>query len=428
MLSLDFNLSLANFIYYNINNNLYYFGVFNLSQQKNCIIFGAGIIGLTTAYALYKQGFKVTVVEKESAAGLGTSQYNGGLLAYSYMEVLGHHGILKEILPLILGKVPFVNVSRTFSTYHWLSQVLLQSRSKKYNKNQSDLLRLSLLSKEKMELLLKEVPMDFSYKPTGRLSLCYQDNELKEGFHDEKLIEGSGLHLKFLDRKGALEKLNIKDFNSEGIMGGFFSPDEAVGDCFAFIENLTDFLKNKGVTFLYETSITEIKTTKNRIESVITSKNTLSADSYIICAGMGTNGILNLLDLSIPLHPIKGYAMTVPNNVNLQICVLDNKRKVIFTPLGDKIRIAGFADIGDYSQEPKKNRVDFFKSLALNAIPSLDLENVTVHSRLRPCLPSSVPMTNKFRYDNLYVNTGHGFLGWTLAMGSAYKIASIIDS
>lgn len=398
------------------------------STSSKVIIIGTGVIGLTSAYFLQEKGYDVHLFDHAAQTGLGASRYNGAQLSYSYIHPLGHPHIFFDILSYLTGFSSTAKIAHPMRDMSWLMKLLKESTPQNFMNNREEMLKLAFESQTAMQTFLGKHSIDFDYEQAGKLAI----------YHDHRAFESARDFMQLVNMKygTALESLNThqtldrlpKAFNLKKIAGAIYSPIDALGDSYKFTQALQNILQIRGAKFYFNKTINHIVEKGDRILFMNTAGEFHEADIFVIAAGLGSAELLQQLLLSIPLIGIKGYICSMPNDYDLTFNLSDTQHKLVYAPLGNQIRIAGMADIGDDFPLRNPKRIEQFKQTINKSLPQADLSQITVESRIRPCLPSSVPLIGQHHFKNLYLNTGHGFLGWTLAMGSGQRLADLIST
>ena len=403
-----------------------------------CVL-GAGVIGITTAYYLERAGHSVTVVERNSQAGLETSYANGGQLSYSYVAPLAGPGVVPKIPPWLLRRDSPLRFYPRFDLdqWRWCLAFLAACNRPRAEISTAHLLRLAYYSRERIHEIVSAHPdVRFDFRRNGKLVV----------FSDAAAFEGAKTNLDFqrdhgseqaaLERDQVLEKEPALAHIASRISGGVYTPSEDAGDCRDFCVGMEAYLRGRGVAFMTGTRVERIRreltTTVKRIAAVETSQGEITADAYVMALGAANAWLAKLLGFYLPVYPLKGYSLTLATGGYSgapRISVTDSKFKVVYALLGDELRIAGMADIAGYDTTPDADRVALLAAQARATFP--DAADYNAHLKpwagLRPATPRGTPIIGPSPYKNLYINAGHGALGWTLACGCAKVVADLID-
>ena len=395
-------------------------------------VLGAGIVGLTTAYYLIKKGHSVTVVDRADAVACGASYGNGGQLSYSFTDPINGPSLIRGLPSFLFGRDEGITINPhlRLQTFKWAFQFLAHSSRQKYHKNSLSLLKLSALSEKLMGELMTELSFDFSYLKSGKLVLYENEKDLDLALSRSDIKNRPGMNV---ERCSLDEAINIepgvKHIEST-FKGAIFSETDAVGNAHIFCKHLHEWLKRNETKFLFGTTAKKINPKTSKILSIETNNETLEAESVVVCLGADTG---NLITTDIPIEPVRGYSLTLPlGKETFSTSMTLTEKRILFSRLGNKIRITGFADFVGFKEKHIQSRINTLIKTAQAVAPHLaDYESgqIDTWSGLRPLTPSSVPIIGPTKIKGLYMNAGHGFFGWTLACGSGYTLAdSIISS
>lgn len=396
------------------------------------MILGAGIIGTTTAYYLNKAGHEVTVIDRENGVADETSYGNAGQLSFGYttpwaapntpFKALKWLG--KEHSPLI------IKIDGSWYQAKWMTQMTANCTESAYTRNQSRMMRISEYSRAMLHQFETEEKLYFEQRHKGTLHL----------FRDQKLFDDHQKHMHVLDSfdvpyqqldaTGVLQYEPALAHIQDEIAGAFHLPNDSTGDCRIFTQNLAKLCQDRGVKFLFGHNITSVKTIGNDIFSIVTDKGEYKADAYVCALGCFSRYLINSLGIDLPVYPVKGYSLTIPisNADNApQSTVLDETYKVALTRFDNRIRVGGMAELSGYHIKLPEVHRETLAMVTNKLFPnSCDIGKAEYWSGLRPMTPDSTPVIGKTRFNNLFTNTGHGTLGWTMSLGSGRIIADLI--
>jgi D-amino-acid dehydrogenase len=406
------------------------------------MVLGAGVVGLTTAYWLATDGHAVEVIERNGAVARETSFANGAQLAYSYVAPLAGPGVLAKVPQWLLRRDSPLRFRPAVDPHQWrwLLQFVLAC-----NQAASDLatrrqLVLSFYSRALMHEFIACEAFDFGHAKNGKL-VMFSD---VAGFDAARRLADYqrqfGCEQDALDRNACIRlEPALGDESSDlhrRMVGGIFTPSEEVGDCYRFCSGLEARLRAMGVTFRFDTPVERLVGNGQHVSAIRTRHGDLGADAYVVALGCESSFLTKPLGIHLPIYPLKGYSLTLSAGTGApQVNVTDFKRKVVYAPLNDGdarvVRVAGMADIVGYSQAPDQERLGQLFDEALRAFPaatdySPGPGTMRPWAGLRPTTPSSLPLMGATPYANLFLNCGHGALGWTLAMGSARVVADLV--
>ncbi len=396
-------------------------------------ILGSGVIGVTTAYELGRRGFEVTVLDRQGGCGAETSFANGGQLSYSHAEPWASPHVLPKLPKwMFLPDAPLVLRPRLdWQMTRWGIQFLRNCTRTRTAINHVTLLRLNLYSKECMTKIRSDTGIEFDFSDRGILNIYGSDREFDHAKRQNEFQAKFGGEQRVLT---AAECLAIEPSLSDTkrhIAGGILSDADELGDAYTFCTELARISTERyGVSFRCGVTIEGLLPGENDdIESVITSEGEVTADAYVMALGSYSPLHLRPLGIDIPVYPMKGYSITLDAN---EACpegsVADDMHKVVYTRLGHRLRIAGTAEFAGYDASVKKRRIHSILKTARGLFPNAGW-NQEMHSWacLRPSTPDGPPILGSTPFSNLFLNTGHGTLGWTQAAASAALVADMME-
>ena len=395
--------------------------------MQQIIVIGGGVVGLTSAWWLAEAGYRVRLLERAPDVGSGSSYGNGGQLSYRYVSPLADEGVPLKALQWMFqdtGPLHF-RPEADLRQYRWLASFLAHCRADVNRKTTAKLLELGELSRQGMKQLEVTVPLeDFDWRDAGKL-VVYRSREVFE---------------KAAGKPGAGEIWSASECAAREpalaaaeplLAGGIYNSGEAVADCHAFCLALAARLReHPRFDGFIHAEARRLVASKGRITGIDTDQGILQADSYVLAAGIQSRSLSDTVGISLPLYPLKGYSLTAPiraDDVAPEISVTDFERKVLYARIGNKLRVAAMVDMvgEDLSHNPK--RVDGLTRQVKETMPrAADYSQLSVWAGLRPATPSSAPIIGATPYGNLWLNVGHGPLGFTFACGSASLLAGAI--
>ena len=397
-----------------------------------CVI-GAGIIGATTAYALSKDGWSVTVIDSEPAAGMGASFANGAQLSYSYVEPLASPNTLSKIPLWLLSRNSPIRWQPQLSWWHlkWLLQFIAHCNASQVQITTKQLLEISFLTKNGLHGWLRDLGIsehDVLLEKTGKLVIYRNQHELAAVQRQMEVQKSFGCQQELFSGEQCLEhEPSLVSIEHDIAFGVHTASDEAV-DCHKLCQLI---LKHSGVQQIYDVRLIQFNVQGNRIVSALTSKGEITADHFVVAAGNGTNAILQQMKQELLIEPIKGYSVSFPimnRDRAPNSSITDQSRKVVFARIGDTLRVAGFAEICGNNLTIDQSRIASLVADTERMFPgAVDLNNYTSWAGLRPCSPSGAPYIQQIGHENAWVNAGHGSLGLTLSVGSAMLLAKKMD-
>ena len=400
--------------------------------MKDIIILGAGVIGVTSAYMLARAGHKVRVIEAESGPALDTSFANGGQLSYSKTWPLSNPATLRELPKYLFGKNTPLHIKAGFDLQflRWGLSFLNQSTSAKAFANNEAVTRLGLKSREVLHEIITEHKINFDLEQKGKIYVYTSKKQAEKAREYLKIQNELGIDWRMISVDEALElEPALADMKDELVAASYCSIDES-GDAQKFTAELAKICEGMGVEFLYNTKIEGLEFSDGKVESINTKTSNLKAETYICCLGAYSPILLRPLGVHLPIYPMKGYSITVKaGNLAPILSVTDEGRRLVYSKLGGRLRVAGIAEFTGYDKSIDRKIMDGLIADAKTAMPSGgDYSEIEEWIGLRPMTASTVPIIEQAEgFENLYLNTGHGMLGWTLACGSAAELGAIIS-
>ena len=398
------------------------------------IILGSGVIGVSSAYYLARAGHEVTVVDRQAGPALETSFGNAGEVSPGYSAPWAAPGLVfKAVKWLAMTYRPLVLRPQRLSPdmIRWGLQLLANCTDARYALNKGRMLRVAEYSRDCLAALRAETGIQYDQRMQGTLQLFRRQEQVDAAVADMRVLDRFEVGYAMLDRAGCIAVEPALAHVQEKFVGGLRLPGDETGDCFKFTNALADLARGLGVKFVTDTRIDELRHHAGRITGVATSAGLLSADAYVLALGSYSPLLADSLGLGLPVYPVKGYSITVPVADAAgapESTVMDETYKVAVTRLGDRIRVGGTAELGGYDLTlyPARRRpLDFVVS---DLFPKGgDLAKATFWTGLRPMTPDGTPIIGGTRYANLFLNTGHGTLGWTMAAGSGRVLADIVS-
>ena len=398
------------------------------------LILGSGIIGTTSAYYLAKQGHDVTVIDRQNSVALETSHANAGQLSYSFSSPWAAPGLPLSLIKWMFSKHPplIVNPNLNSETVKFLYQMLKNCNSKSYEINKSRMVRMSNFSKKCLLELEKDEDIFYEQRKQGSLLLFKSAKQIENIKKDLSLLEKLNIQYELLDLNGCIQaEPGLHHVKSEFTSGLRFAND-CTGNCYLFTNQLYKKCLEMGVKFEFNTQIEDIQIEKERISSIKTNRGEFDSDSYVVALGSYSSKILSKIGINIPVCPVKGYSITLPvlNNEDApQSTIIDDTFKIGITRLGNNIRVAGTAHITGYNLELREKSLSLLKYGLNRLFPyaTEECDDMKFWAGLRPNTPDGPPIIGATPYSNLYLNTGHGTLGWTMSLGSGKLLANIIS-
>ncbi|WCT73476.1 D-amino acid dehydrogenase [Sphingomonas naphthae] len=396
-------------------------------------ILGSGVIGVASAWYLAEAGHEVVVIERQPGPALETSFANAGEISPGYASPWAAPGIpMKALRWLFMHHAPLVlRPKPDMAMLRWLTAMLGNCTAERYKINKGRMVRLAEYSRDRLIELRGATGIAYDERSQGTLQLFRKQQQMDGIGKDIAVLEADDVPFEVLDRAGCIAAEPGLAFSEEPFVGGLRLPHDETGDCFKFTNALAALAEAKGVRFDYGRTILRLVKEGGRIAGVETDAGRVTADAYLVALGSYSPLMLAPLGLTLPVYPVKGYSITAPIVDAARAPVstlLDESYKVAITRLGDRIRVGGMAEISGYSRDlPPERRRTLEYSVGSLFPQAGDLAAATFWSGLRPMTPDSTPILGPTRIPNLYLNTGHGTLGWTMACGSGHVIADLIS-
>lgn len=397
------------------------------------IVIGSGLSGLTAAYYLAREKVDVTVIDRADGVGLETSFANGALLAPSSVAPWNSPG-LPRLLLRTLGREAapvLIRPRQMIAMAGWGCRFLVNARASAHRRATLRNTALARYSHQVLGELLREAPIDFNFEATGTLRLYRDQSSLRAAMAQAELIGHAGVRHERLDVDGVVELEPELEPISRHLKGGLYFPEDALGDAHQFCRGLQALCETEGVEFRFAESVVRMEAESGRVKEIHTDVGSHRADAYLVAAGSYSAPLLEGLGLRLPVRPAKGYSITLPRAaLKTRHPVLDRDQHIVVTPLGERVRVAGTAEFAGYDHHLRARRIDNLIRQFARVYPrhaaSLKREEVREWAGLRPMTPDGMPFLGATPIANLYLNTGHGPCGWTLACGSGKSVADVI--
>jgi D-amino-acid dehydrogenase len=397
------------------------------------LVLGSGVIGVATAYFLARAGHEVVVVDRQREPALETSFANAGEISPGYSAPWAAPGLpFKAIKWLFMRHRPLV-IWPILDPAMWIwgLRLLRNCTEARYEINKNRMLRLAEYSRGCLEALRTDTGIRYDERMQGTLQLFRTDAQVDGAAADIAILERFGVRYELLDRAGCVRAEPALARVQHKVAGGLRLPGDETGDCFKFTQGLARIAAQAGVAFRQGVHIRGVRAEGGRIAGVATDSGELQADAYVAALGSYSPPMLRPLGIGVPVYPVKGYSLTVPitDAANApESTVMDETYKVAVTRLGDRIRVGGTAELKSYNLSLREARRDTLDHVVTDLFPGGgDVARATFWTGLRPMTPDGPPVIGPTRYSNLYLNTGHGTLGWTMAAGSGRVLADLIS-
>ncbi|MDR7034096.1 D-amino acid dehydrogenase [Mesorhizobium sp. BE184] len=397
------------------------------------LILGSGVIGVTSAYYLAEAGHEVTVIDRQPGPALETSFANAGEVSPGYSSPWAGPGVpLKAVKWLLMKHGPLV-VRPAFDPHmwNWLVRMLANCTSARYAVNKARMVPLAEYSRDTLKALRAATGIRYDERAQGTLQLFRTQKQLDSVGGDVEVLKHYGVPYEVLEPAGCIGAEPGLAAVRDKFVGGLRLPGDETGDCKLFTDRLAAMATARGVKFEYGVTLNTISAEQGRISGCDTSAGTRTADAYIMAMGSYSPIWMRRIGQPIPLYPVKGYSITVPITDAAKApvsTVMDESYKVAITRLGNRIRVGGTAEISGYDMRLHDARRKTLEHSVGDLFPGAgDLAAASFWCGLRPMTPDGPPIIGASKFPNLYLNTGHGTLGWTMACGSARVLSDIVS-
>jgi D-amino-acid dehydrogenase len=403
-----------------------------MGSKMRVLVLGAGIVGITTAYELSRDGHDVTVIDRESEPASFTSFSNAGLFAPAHAYAWSSPaapGILLRSLWRGDQALRF-KFSADPRFWKWMWRFWGQCTQERAALNTIRKVRLCNYSLSVFHETVRQTGVAYDGRSGGLLYLYRSPRALEAAAAKSRLLSDHGCRIETLDRDGVAARDPALAGVKEKLAGALYAPDDESGDCRMFALGMADWLKERGVVFKYKTTVTGFDVAGDRVTAVLTDRGREEADVVVLCLGVYSPHLAAQLGHDLPIYPVKGYAMTAPmagrNNPPLMGGV-DEESLVAYAPYGDRVRVTATAEFSGYGRNHQPR--DFATMLA--AMKELfpdgaDWSRASYWAGLRPMTPEGTPILGPSRKKNLWFNTGQGHMGWTMSHGAARVTADLI--
>lgn len=401
------------------------------------LILGAGVIGVTAAYVLGERGHEVEVIERQHEAGRETSYANGGQLSFSHAEPWANPHVLSKVFTWMFQEDAPLVLKPSLDPHMagWTLSFLRNCLKANSERNALNLLRLGIYSKQVMEKIRVMSGISYNSLREGILHIYSREADFLHAQEQAELqnkMAASDFSMQVFNAEQCLQKEPTLRHADKTIIGGIFCPMDESGDAHLFSRDLAGVCTREfKAQFHYNRTIRSIETNKGRITGIITDKGEMRADAYVMSLGSYSYIYLKQIGITVPIYPMKGYSISLPiGKYHPTVSLTDNETKVVITPLGERLRAAGTAEFAGYNTDLSERRIAPILHATQQLFPHADYSEATLRkwACLRPSTPDGPPIIGTCKYENLFLNTGHGTLGWTQAAGSASLLADIMEN
>jgi len=389
------------------------------------LVLGCGVIGVTTAYELAKAGLEVSVIERESAPAQFTSFANAGLVTPAHAYAWANPSVPLTMLKSFIRNDTSVRFKPSLdpALWRWTLAFLAQCNKKCAAITTERKAKLCLYSLECLHEIVADSGVEYD-RNTGGLMYSYRAQESFDGAATKAdIMRAQGIRLEELTPDEMVQKDPALLSARDDMAGALFAPDDESGDACKFSIGLAKSCEELGVTFQFNTTVEGIETDGDRVTGIRTSKGLLTADVYVLCLGVYTPQIAKHIGMNLPIYPVKGYSMTVrviDDQLSPGIGGVDEDNLLAYCPMGEHIRVTATAEISGYSNAHKPKDFAHMNKVIRSLFPgAADYDQPKYWAGLRPMTPQGTPYFGTAKHTNLWLNTGHGHIGWTMAAGSA---------
>jgi D-amino-acid dehydrogenase len=397
------------------------------------VILGSGVIGVTSAYYLAKAGHEVTVLDRQPGPALETSFANAGQISPGYASPWAAPGIpLKALKWMMQRHSPLsIQPDGTLFQLQWMWQMLRNCTADRYAINKERMVRVAEYSRDCIKALRAETGIDYEGRQHGTMQLFRTEKQFADAEKDIEVLKDSGVPYELLTRDQLANAEPALAAVKGKLVGSLRLPNDETGDCQMFTTRLAQMAVALGVKFRYNVSIDHLVMAGDAIAGVQCGAELVTADSYVVALGSYSTQLLKPL-LGIPVYPMKGYSITVPilNPAAAPTStILDETYKIAVTRFDDRIRVGGMAELSGFDLRLNPRRRATLEMVVNDLFPGAgDTAKATFWTGLRPMTPDGAPIIGATKVRNLYLNTGHGTLGWTMSCGSAQLLADLISA
>lgn len=400
-------------------------------MEMRVIVLGSGVIGVASAYYLAQQGAEVTVLDRQSGPAEETSFGNAGQISPGYSTPWAAPGIpFKAVKWMFQHHAPLaINLDGSMWQLQWMAQMLKNCNPQSYAVNKERMMRVAEYSRDCLRELRKDTGINYENRAKGTLQLFRKEAQMEAVQRDISVLEECGVSYELLNGN-ELGRVEPALANAQDkLVGGLHLPNDETGDCYLFTNALAQIAKELGVNFQFNQNVEKLIVEGDEIKGVQVNGKVLTADRYVLAFGSYSRDFLKPLDLQLPVYPVKGYSLTIPivdPAFAPQSTVLDETYKIAITRFDQRIRVGGMAELSGFNLGLNEDRRATLQMVTQDLFPGGDMAHASFWTGLRPMTPDSTPIIGATRFKNLFLNTGHGTLGWTMACGSGKLISDIV--
>ncbi|MBD8723426.1 D-amino acid dehydrogenase [Oxalobacteraceae sp. CFBP 13708] len=395
------------------------------------IVLGSGVVGVTTAYYLALAGHEVTVIDRQPGPALETSFANAGQISPGYASPWAAPGIpLKAAKWLFQRHAPLsIKPDGTLFQLQWMWEMYRNCDPARYAVNKERMVRLAEYSRDCMRQLRRDTGIAYEGRQQGTVQLFRTQQQFDSAAKDIEVLREAGVAYEVLQGAQLAAAEPALANVSHKLVGGLRLPNDETGDCQLFTTRLTAMARDLGVRFEFDTTVRRLEQAGGEIAGIVTDKGVFTADQYVLATGSHTRALLQRW-FPVPVYPMKGYSLTVPivDAARAPVStILDETYKIAVTRFDDRIRVGGMAELSGFNLNLNPRRRETLELVVNDLFPGAgDTAQASFWTGLRPMTPDSTPIVGATPLRNLFLNTGHGTLGWTMAAGSAMVIADLV--
>ncbi|MFM0396299.1 D-amino acid dehydrogenase [Paraburkholderia phytofirmans] len=396
------------------------------------VVLGSGVVGVTSAYYLARAGHEVTVIDREAGPALETSFANAGQISPGYASPWAAPGVpLKAVKWMFQKHAPLaIRLDGTQFQLQWMWQMLQNCTSSRYAVNKGRMVRLAEYSRDCLQALRAETGIQYEGRTGGTLQVFRTQQQFDGAAKDIAVLQEANVPYELLSPAELARAEPALAAVSHKLTGGLRLPGDETGDCQMFTTRLAALAEELGVKFRYNTPIDALAMAGDRIAGVKCGEEMVRADSFVVALGSYSTQFLSGL-VKIPVYPLKGYSITAPivNEASAPVStVLDETYKIAITRFDDRIRVGGMAEIVGFDKSLRQARRETLELCVNDLFPGGgDTSKATFWTGLRPMTPDGTPIVGRTPVPNLFLNTGHGTLGWTMSCGSGQLLADVMS-
>jgi D-amino-acid dehydrogenase len=398
------------------------------------LVLGGGVVGVSSAYQLLKDGHQVTVIDRHPPGTGGASYGNAGLIAVGHSVAWGSPKALKIWFNTLFHDHPVFRMKLRLEPQliRWGMKFIAQCTNAKAVRNSLDKHRISMYSQKILNQVVEETAINYEQNRNGLLFLYRNQQAFEEGIKHSHLLQGAGQILETAGKERLLEIIPELEISEDHIVGGIYSPTDESGDSKIFCEQLMEICRSMGGTFESDVTIERLEASGDKIKRVVTNRGVYTADRYVLCLGAWSPLLVRAsLGIRLPIYPVKGYSITVPvekDNTPPRIGGLHEEDFLGFSSMGDHFRVSSVSEFSGYDVGHTPEDFEHIFNRAKKLFPNAgNYDKAKCWSGLRPMTPEGTPILGTGPHSNLFYNTGHGHLGWTMSHGTARITADLIE-